>query len=170
MDIQFGFIDNATKKNIPLRNIGGNVFRSTTPIAKGAEFKIEVTNNAECYTYVFGQEVDGRTYVLFPYTPKHSPYCGITGTRLFPNDYSLKADDEGTVDVMAILITNQPFDYPKLNEAMLAGTAPSLDAKLNEVLGSELAMDVRYTDGQTIGASSSAGKNALAIVLELEKK
>ncbi|HQV51306.1 MAG: peptidase C1 [Flavobacteriales bacterium] len=170
MDIQFGFIDNATKKNIPLRNIGGNVFRSTTPIAKGAEFKIEVTNNAECYTYVFGQEVDGRTYVLFPYTPKHSPYCGITGTRLFPNDYSLKADDEGTVDVMAILITNQPFDYPKLNEAMLASTAQGLDAKLNEVLGSELAMDVRYTDGQTIGASSSAGKNALAIVLELEKK
>nr|MBP9138490.1 hypothetical protein [Flavobacteriales bacterium] len=82
----------------------------------------------------------------------------------------LKADDEGTVDVMAILITNQPFDYPKLNEAMLASTAQGLDAKLNEVLGSELAMDVRYTDGQTIGASSSAGKNALAIVLELEKK
>ncbi|MFZ1333048.1 MAG: C1 family peptidase [Flavobacteriales bacterium] len=170
MDIRFGFVDNASKKNIPLRNIGGNVFRSTSPIAKGSKFKIEVTNNAECYTYVFGQETDGRTYVLFPYTPKHSPYCGITGTRLFPSDQSLMADDEGNLDVMAILITNQPFDYPKLNEAMLASTAQGLDAKLNEVLGPELATDVRFTDGETIGATSSAGKNALAIVLELEKR
>ncbi|MFN6117110.1 MAG: DUF4384 domain-containing protein, partial [Flavobacteriales bacterium] len=94
-DIRFGFVDNATKKNIPLRNTGGNVFRSTTTVAKGAKFKIEVTNNAECYTYVFGQEADGSTYVLFPYTPKHSPYCGITGTRIFPSEQSLMADDEG---------------------------------------------------------------------------
>jgi hypothetical protein len=168
-DIRFGFVDNATKRNIPLRNTGGNVFRTTSPIAKGSPFKIEVTNNAECYTYVFGQETDGRTYVLFPNTPKHSPYCGITGTRLFPSDHSLVADEEGTVDVMAIVVTNQPFDYPKLNEALLASKATGLEARLREVLGDELATDVRFTDGATIGASSSGG-NALAIVLELEKR
>jgi hypothetical protein len=37
------------------------------------------------------------------------------------------------------------------------------------VLGEELATDVHFTDGTTIGASSSGG-NALAIVLELEKR
>ena len=169
-DIRFGFVDNDSKRNIPLRNTGGNVFRSTAPIAKGSKFKIEVTNNAECYTYVFGQEADGRTYVLFPYTPKHSPYCGITGTRLFPSDHSLMADDEGNLDVMAVLVTNQPFDYPKLNEAMLASKAVGLDAKLKDVLGDELSANVQFSDGATIGATSSAGKNALAIVLELEKK
>ncbi len=169
-DIRFGFVDNATKNNIPLRNVGGNVFRSTTPIAKGSKFKIEVTNNAECYTYVFGQEADGRTYVLFPYTPKHSPYCGITGTRLFPSDHSLMADDEGNLDVMAVLVTNQPFDYPKLNEAMLASPAQGLDAKLKAVLGEELSANVQFKDGETIGAVSDAGKNALAIILELEKR
>jgi len=169
-DIRFGFVDNESKRNIPLRNTAGNVFRSTTPIAKGSKFKIEVTNNAECYTYVFGQEADGRTYVLFPYTPKHSPYCGITGTRLFPSDHSLMADDEGDLDVMAVLVTNQPFDYPKLNEAMLASPAKGLDAKLRAVLGDELSADVRFTDGETIGATSEGGRNALAIVLELEKR
>ena len=169
-DIRFGFVDNESKRNIPLRNTAGNVFRSTTPITKGSKFKIEVTNNAECYTYVFGQEADGRTYVLFPYTPKHSPYCGITGTRLFPSDHSLMADDEGDLDVMAVLVTNQPFDYPKLNEAMLASPAKGLDAKLRAVLGDELSADVRFTDGETIGATSEGGRNALAIVLELEKR
>ena len=169
-DIRFGFVDNDSKRNIPLRNTGGNVFRSTSPIAKGSKFKIEVTNNAECYTYVFGQEADGRTYVLFPYTPKHSPYCGITGTRLFPSDHSLMADEEGDLDVMAVLVTNQPFDYPKLNEAMLASPAKGLDAKLRAVLGDELSANVRFSDGATIGATTEAGGNALAIVLELEKR
>lgn len=169
-DIRFGFVDNETRKNIPLRNTRGNVFRSTAPIAKGSKFKIEVTNNAECYTYVFGQEADGRTYVLFPYTPKHSPYCGITGTRLFPSDHSLMADEEGNLDVMAVLVTNQPFDYPKLNESMLASKAEGLDAKLREVLGDELNANVQFTDGETIGATSDGGRNALAIVLELEKR
>jgi hypothetical protein len=169
-DIRFGFVDNATQRNIPLRHLGGNVFRSLAPIAKGSKFKVEVTNNAECYTYLFGQEADGRPYVLFPYTPKHSPYCGITGTRLFPSDYSLMADEEGDRDVMAVLVTNQPFDYPELNKAMLASTAQGLDAKLKDVLGEELNTEVRFTDGETIGAVSDGGRNALVIILELEKR
>jgi hypothetical protein len=107
--------------------------------------------------------------VLFPYTPKHSPYCGITGTRIFPSDHSLMADDEGKRDVMAVLVTNQPFDYPKLNERLLASKAVGLAAKLSEVLGDELSTDVQFTDGETIGASSQGG-NALAIVLELDKR
>lgn len=174
-DIAFGFAEvdaqgTATGRNIPMRRVDGNVFRSASQVAKGSRFKIQVTNNAECYTYVFGQEVDGSPYVLFPYTPKHSPFCGITGTRLFPSDQSLTADDVGNLDVMAVLVTNQPFDYPKLNEAMLASPAQGLDAKLKAVLGDELSSDVRFTDGQTIGATSEGGRNALAIVLELDKR
>jgi hypothetical protein len=37
------------------------------------------------------------------------------------------------------------------------------------VLGDELSTDVQFTDGETIGASSQGG-NALAIVLELDKR
>lgn len=174
-DIAFGFAEvnnegTTTGRSIPMRRVQGNVFRTTTPVAKNSRFKIEVTNNAECYTYLFGQEADGTPYVLFPYTPKHSPYCGITGTRLFPSDHSLLADNEGSLDVMAVLVTNQPFDYPKLNEAMLTSPAQGLEAKLKAVLGKELSASVQYKDGETIGASSSDGGNALAIVLELEKR
>ena len=176
-DIRFGLVvvdakGTATGEHIPLHRVGGRVFRTESPIAKGTRFKVEVTNNAECYTYLFGQEADARTYVLFPYTPKHSPYCGITGTRVFPRDHSLTADDEGSKDVMAILVTNQPFDYPKVNEGLLADPAAAMDAKLTAVLGDELlpADAPTYGQGATFGAAVDATRNALAIVLEIEKR
>ena len=53
---------------------------------------------------------------------------------------------------------------------MRASKAEGLDAKLREVLGDELNANVQFTDGETIGATSDGGRNALAIVLELEKR
>ena len=174
-DLRFGLavVDangKATGENIPLVREGGREFRTARPIGKGTRFKIEVTNNAECYTYLFGEETDGSTYTLFPYTPKHSPYCGITGTRLFPSDQSLEADELGTMDVIAVLIFNQPIDYPKLNEQMKASPAKGMAAKLQAVLGDELSTDVRFTDGGTISATGPTDRNAMAVVLELEKR
>jgi C1A family cysteine protease len=176
-DIRFGLAQvdakgSATGAHIALRHQQGRVFRTATPIHKGDRFKIEVTNNAECYTYLFGLETDGSTYVLFPYTPKHSPYCGITGTRIFPRDQSLTADEVGDMDVMAILVANQPMDYPKINDAMKASPAQGLDAKLAAVLGDELtaAYAPTYTEGETFGAKAPAEKNTLAIVLQIDKR
>ena len=176
-DIRFGLAQvdakgNATGKNIPLRHEAGRVFRTVTPVHKGDRFKIEVTNNAECYTYLFGLDTDGSTYVLFPYTPKHSPYCGITGTRIFPKDQSLTADEVGSTDVMAILVADQPLDYPKINAAMKANAAQGLDAKLAAVVGNELidAGTPTYSEGGTFGAKTPAEKTTLAIVLKIEKQ
>jgi len=176
-DMRFGLavVDakgNATGENIPLTREGGRVFRTAQPIAKGTRFKIEVTNNAECYTYLFGEETDGSTYTLFPYTPKHSPYCGITGTRVFPKDHSLTADEVGTTDVMAIVVYNQPINYPQVNEAMKQNPAKGLEAKLTAALGSELipADRLTYSDGPTFGASGPASGNAVAFVLKVTKR
>ncbi|HNK85210.1 MAG TPA: C1 family peptidase [Flavobacteriales bacterium] len=176
-DLRFGLavVDakgKATGENIPLTHVGGRVFRTVSPIAKGTRFKIEVTNKAECYTYIFGEETDGSTYTLFPYTPKHSPYCGITGTRVFPSDQSLTADEVGTTDVMAIVVYNQPVDYPKVNEAMKQNPTKGLGAKLSAVLGTELmgADGLTYTEGATFGASGPASSNAVAFVLEVTKR
>ena len=146
--------------------------RTEQAVAKGTRFKVEVTNNVECYTYIFGEETDGSTYTLFPYTPKHSPYCGVTGTRVFPKDNSLTADDVGNMDVMAILIANQALDYPRINEGMKANGARGLNAKLEAVLGGELAPGdgAQYSQGATFGASAPANTNALAIVLEIGKR
>lgn len=131
-----------------------------------------MTNNAECYIYCFGQETDGSTYILFPNTPKHSPYCGITGTRQFPRDQSMTADDGGTTDVMTILVYNQAIDFTKLDAALKASVAKGMDAKLNAVLGNELsdANSLTYTQGWTFGASGPASKAAMAVVLEIEKR
>ena len=170
LDVRSGLVANDTNQNIPLPNAGDGVFRSTSAVAKGTKFKVEVTNNAECYIYIFGQETDGSTYVLFPYTPKHSPYCGITGTRLFPKDHSLMADDIGNRDVMAIVVYDRPIDFPKVNELMNASTAQGLAAKVQDILGDELNTDIQYTDGTTIGAKCPAQRPALAVVVELEKR
>ncbi len=176
-DIRFGLavVDakgKATGENIALKHMGGRTFRTERPLVKGTRFKVEVTNSLECYTYIFGQETDGSTYTLFPYTPKHSPYCGITGTRVFPKDNSLTIDDVGTMDVMAILVANQAFDYPRINESMKANSAQGLNAKLEAVLGAELtaASGVQYAQGTTFGATAPANANALAIVIEVEKR
>lgn len=176
-DVRFGLLTVDAKgassgTHIGLQRTSGRVFHTSAPIAKGTRFKIEVTNNLECYTYLFGQETDGSSYVLFPYTPKHSPYCGITGTRVFPKDHSLTADETGELDVMAILVANQPLDYPKINAALSAAPAKGLDAKLAMVLGDELmaADEVTYTEGEVFGAKCPSTKNALAVVLEIAKR
>jgi hypothetical protein len=176
-DLRFGLavVDakgQATGENSPLTREGGRVFRTSKPIAKGTRFKIEVTNNTECYTYLFGEETDGSTYVLFPYTEKHSPYCGITGTRVFPRDQSLTADEVGTTDVMAILVYNQHIEYPKVNEVMKKSPTKGLEAKLVAALGNELmsADGLTYSEGATFGASGAASSNAVAFVLKIDKR
>lgn len=157
---------------ITMRHTGGRTFRTVKPIAKGTRFKVEMTNNAECHVYCFGQEADGGTYLLFPNTPKHSPYCGITGTRRFPRDQSMTADDAGTVDEMTILVHGQAIDFKKLDAALRASKARGLDARLREVMGDELTGTgtLTYSQGQTFGVSGPATKPAMALVLEIEKR
>ncbi len=176
-NIGFGLplVDEAGKvtgEYIALKHVGGRTFRTEKPIAKGTRFKVEMTNNTECYAYCFGQETDGSSYILFPNTPKHSPYCGITGTRQFPRDQSMTADDVGTTDVMTILVYNQAIDFNKMDAALKASAAKGMDAKLSAVLGGELAdaASLNYTQGKTFGASGPANKAAMAVVLEIEKR
>lgn len=176
-DIRFGLaiVDERgqpTGAHIALERKSGRVFRTASAIPKGTRFKVEVTNNLACYTYLFGEDTDGSSYTLFPYTPKHSPYCGTTGLRQFPKDQSLTADEVGTVDVMAVLVTNQPFDYPAIATKMNGSGARGLDARLTRVLGAELLAPDRaeYTSGETFGATAAASTNALAIVIEVEKR
>ncbi|HRD54619.1 MAG TPA: C1 family peptidase [Flavobacteriales bacterium] len=176
-DLRFGLavVDAAgqpTGEYIALVSTGGRSFRTATPVRKGTRFKVEVTNNLECYTYIFGQEADASTYVLFPYTPKHSPYCGTTGMRQFPRDHSLTADEQGTKDVMAILVANQPMDYPAINKRMNEAKSGGLAEALAAVMGQELLpeTEAQYTAGETFGVKAPAARNALALVIEVEKR
>ncbi len=167
--IKIGLINNANQQNIPLQTIGGNVLKTQNAIQKGTKFKIEVTNTLECYTYVFGQETDGSSYVLFPYTPKHSPYCGITGTRLFPKDYSMQADEVGSKDYMAVVVTKQPIDYKELNNNINRQSG-NYEQKIAAALGGQLVQGVRFLPGETISFETEATNNgAVLAVVEIDK-
>ena len=168
----FGLIDNKTKNYFPLKQKENNVFQITTPIKKLDKFKIEVQNQIECYTYVFGQETDGSSYVLFPYTPKHSAFCGITGTRVFPRDYSLEADNIGNKDFMAVVVTKQPLDYKQLNTTINGIKLPSYQEKINKALEGSLLKNVKYTvvDSKIGFEAETETNNAVVAIIEIDKK
>ncbi|MCU0394101.1 MAG: C1 family peptidase, partial [Thermoflexibacter sp.] len=166
-----GLLENQSKTYFPFKSKGNNVFETTKVIPSNTKFKIAVKNDVECYTYVFGQETNGTSYVLFPYTEKHSAFMGIVGARLFPKDYSLQLDNVGTKDVMAVIFTKEKIDYKALNERISNSKASTYQAKIAEALGTTAVQNVKFTGGDKIYFSAkSNGKNAIAVVFEMNKK
>jgi len=172
IDINFGLWNVATQSNIPLQNISNSVFKTISPLNKGDKFKIEVTNKYDCYTYIFGEETDGTSYVLFPYTKRHSPFCGITGTRLFPKDYSMQADEKGNKDMMAVVISKKPLDYEVLNKSINAASGANYAQKVQNAVASVNIGAVNFKSSQTVqfSAQTAEDKFAKAFVIEIDKK
>lgn len=170
LDVQIGLVSNTTKQNIPLTAKGDNLFATVSPVKVGDKFKMEVTNTLDCYTYIFGQETDGSSYVLFPYTAKHSPYCGITGTRLFPKDYSMQADNKGSKDLIAVVVTKEPLDYKAMNEKINKGSGSYAD-KVNAAVADIQIENVQFkTTDKVAFQCDPQGKNAVAVIVEIDKK
>ncbi|MCD8529113.1 MAG: DUF4384 domain-containing protein [Chitinophagales bacterium] len=171
LKVDFGLVNNETEQNIAFKQVSGNLFETSSPIRIGDKFKIEVTNNTACYTYIFGQETDGSSYVLFPYTEKHSPYCGITGTRVFPSDYSMQADDIGTQDFMAVVISKDVLDYNLINNAINQAQGTTYQQKVNNALSSKLMKNVDFTSGGNIHFQGAlADGSTVAVVMQIDKK
>jgi len=127
-------------------------------------------NSIECNVYIFGEETDGSSYVLFPYTEKHSPYCGITGTRLFPKDYSMSPDELGDRDRIAIVVTKEPLDFQTLNQRINRSPGNTYAEKLKNALGDSRIRTTRFQAGNTIQFEAERdGRNAVAMVLEIDK-
>jgi hypothetical protein len=137
-DIQLGIRLNE-KGLVPLSLNGQGKFITKEKLKAEEMFKIEFANSLPCYVYVIAEEKNESTTVLFPYTAKHSPYCGITGTRLFPKDYSFYPDQEGTEDRFAVLVSPEPLNYPELNNSFNA-TSGNLETKIEAVLGNKLIL------------------------------
>jgi hypothetical protein len=170
LEVEIGLLVNATGQYIPPDYHSGITFTTTSTVDINTDFKVEITNSLECFTYLFGQETDGTSYVLFPYTKKHSPYCGITGTRIFPKDYSLYPDDQGDRDYIAIVVSRQKLDYNLLNDAINNAPGNTYDQKVYAALEDELVKDLDFTGGRTVKFSTSnTHKNAVALVMEIVK-
>jgi len=170
LDVEIGLVINATGEYIPFNYGPGITFISASALRPDTDFKVEITNSLECYTYIFGEETDRTSYVLFPYTEKHSPYCGITGTRLFPKDYSLYPDEQGNRDYIAIVVSVQKLDYNLLNDAINRGQGTTYDQKVSNALKGELAGNVQFRGGETIRFTTDvAYRGMVALVLEIVK-
>ncbi|MCB0643181.1 MAG: peptidase C1, partial [Phaeodactylibacter sp.] len=170
--VKFGLVDNATQQLIKLTQVGNRIYKTQRPITKGEKFKAAVTNTIESYIYIFGEETDGSSYVLFPYTSKHSAYCGITGTRLFPKDYSMVADNMGTTDQIAIVVSKVELNYDALNRAINNSRARSYADKLQEAIASVSISNVQFTAGQTVefNATTQGNQNAVGVVIQIDKR
>ena len=83
-ECSIGLVTGDTKTYIPLKYTCTNIFSTVAPVKKGTKVRIEIKNAVECYSYLFTPNTAGSSFVLFPCKPIHSPYCGITGARVFP--------------------------------------------------------------------------------------
>jgi len=168
--VEFGIVDTEREAILPMRQVGDIVFRTIRPVEAGDKFKVLLANSIECNVYIFGEETDGSSYVLFPYTEKHSPYCGITGTRLFPKDYSMTPDELGNRDRIAVVVTKEPIDYAAFNRRINGSLGGSYAEKVKNALSDRRIRTVQFQAGNTISFDAERnGKNAVAMVLEIDK-
>lgn len=180
LDISIGLVEKKTKQYIPLQLKSGNTFATRSPIVKGTEFKMEVKNTVECYVYVLGMETDGSSYVLFPYPSKQdptktnfSPYCGITGYRLFPRGMSMMADSIGTKDHIAVVVTKDPLNVFQLNDAVNKNRSSGFAQAVLSGIRNESISGVRFNntaEGTMTFKTGAGDKSAVACIVEIDKR
>ncbi len=170
LDCSISLIDKETKEEIKLNAKGNNVFESASPLKIGQKFKVKITNNVECYVYIFGKETDNSSYVLFPYTPKHSSYCGITGTRIFPRDFSMEVDKVGNKDVIAVLISKQKIDFKAFNQKLTSDKNTEFSTRLFKQVENETITNVSFQKTNGINFTSNVkDKTILPLIIEINK-
>lgn len=179
-EVAFGLVYANNGKNIPVQQKRGNLFQTNSPIRLGDRFKIEVSNSIECYIYVFGQETDGSSSILFPYledgetVSKYSPFCGIVGTRHFPSGVdALKADDVGNQDFMAVVISKEELDYQDLNRRINRASGSDYLSKLNTALGSMQLKNPNFkASASTVSfkGKASGSQKAVGVVIAIDKR
>ncbi|HRP31768.1 MAG TPA: C1 family peptidase [Agriterribacter sp.] len=178
MEVQFDGNKSIAKGYIPLQIKNGSRFETVSPLTMGTKFKMEVKNSVECYIYVFGKETDGTSYTLFPYPDatdpsktKYSPFCGITGVRLFPKDKSMTPDSIGNRDMIAIVVSREPLDWYKLNQSISEQPMSDFSTRVNNSLGLKNTPNIRYesTASGTIQFLGKATDDIASCVVEISK-
>lgn len=172
IEVQYDGKKTQPKGNLPLQMSAPQHFETITPVRQGTRFKIEVKNNNECYIYVFGKETDGTSYTLFPYPEaenssqtKYSPFCGITGYRLFPKDKSLMPDSIGKKDEMVVVVSKNPLDWYQLNQSFSIQPQTDYATRINNVLRRQITSNVHYetTASGSIRLNAETNDNLLAV-------
>lgn len=171
LKVEFALFNPVTKQEIALQQNGNSKFVTKEKVPQGTPFKVKIKNNIECYTYVFGQETDLSCYVLYPYTAKHSPYCGVTGTRVFPRGYNMQPDDKGTSDYIAVLISKEPIDYSQIQSiASKNKKADFYQSFMNSSLSDKFNQNIQFSTGENVSFAVDAKSNKwILAVIEVKK-
>ena len=172
-ECNIGLFNPDTRTNVALKTAGANVFKTVNAIKKGSKFKIEINNKLECYIYIFTPDLSGKSIVLFPYKPVHSPYCGITGYRLFPRRESIQADEVGNKEIMGIVVSKTKLDYNALNGSINASAATDFASKLKAAIGSNAITNATYgnaNNGMMYFKSIGDSKNMVSCIVEIDKQ
>ncbi len=179
LECNIGLVDSKTKQYIPLQLKTGNTFETKSPIAKGTTFKMEVKNTAECYVYVLGMETDGSSYILFPYPDKNdsaktkfSPYCGITGYRLFPRGMNMQADEIGNKDFMSVVVSKDSLNVFQVNDAVNSNRSAGFTQAVNTALRRQTISGVNFSsanDGTMYFKTEAGDRVAVACIVEIDK-
>ncbi|MES2132938.1 MAG: C1 family peptidase [Bacteroidota bacterium] len=170
LNCSLALIEKESKKYIPLTYQGNNTYATNSKVAAGTKFKVELKNNIECYVYIFGKETDNGSYVLFPYTPKHSAYCGITGTRVFPRDKSMTPDNVGTKDYICVLVSKVSFDFKALNEKFNADKTKDYRQRINNSIADKIIADVKFNVDDKVNFNADVtDKTIVPIIIEVNK-
>jgi hypothetical protein len=169
-EVALGLFQTNTKKYLPLAPEKN--YTVTAQARPGTRFKIEVDNSMPCYLYVIGQEMNGSCYRLFPYTPLHSAYAGLSGGRLFPSDQTLFLDAKGKEDNFAILVSKTEQDIDKLVSSISASSGSNLEDKIKGALGSALIpiQDVNFKPEQLVKVQVKKTKGDIVpLVIRIKK-
>lgn len=170
LNCSLALIEKESKKYIPLTYKGNNTYTTNSKVAVGTKFKVELKNNIECYVYIFGKETDNGSYILFPYTPKHSAYCGITGTRVFPRDKSMTPDNVGTKDYICVLVSKVALDFKALNEKFNADKSKDYQQRINSIMADKIIADVKFNVDDKVNFNADAiDKTIVPIIIEVNK-
>lgn len=169
-DVEFSIFNSKTKEDIELENVGNGFFRTKNKLAPGTPFKVKIKNNVECYTYVFGQETDNSCYILYPYTPKHSPYCGVTGTRVFPRGYNMVPDEKGNSDFIAVVISRVPRNFEDIKQKVNESQKSNFLEAFQTALSDQLLKGVNFkTNGSVAFTAPYKGEKDVLVVIEVTK-
>jgi hypothetical protein len=125
-------------------------------------------------------ETDGSSYILFPYPMKNdpartkfSPYCGITGYRLFPRGMIMMADDMGNKDYMAVIVSKDSLNVFDINQQVNAAKTGGFVNNINKALQSYSVGNVQFTAdaaGTMHFEVATNSKTAVATIVEIEKQ
>lgn len=170
LQCSIALMDKETRQDIPLSSINATTYKVNNPLRIGQKFKMKITNTIDCFVYIFGKESDNGSYVLFPYTAKHSAYCGITGTRVFPRDYSMEPDKIGNKDYLAVLVCKNKIDYKTFNEKLNADKQTNFEQRVLNLCASDRITDVTFGSGTGISfTAETQEKNIVPFIIEVSK-